>query len=649
MNENLGQEQILNSPQNLELNNNQEGSQKNEFLEQILKAKVNEDLIQCLIIQLNQAKMHCSELIKENSKNEETHLKNIMQIIENSLERIKTSKNNLENDISSNSVSQESYFNQGTSISNQDNFLTNINYVSDLNKQIAFVSQAILQSPQEEEQYELQRGSEQFRHSEQYSDYYQMHNHQQQQKQIQQIMSQEEDQQSPISHRINEELTESKLVKYRAIAKQIYNFNLELRELQVKVKEDYKQIFSDQIQQTAQYFDTLIDKYQDKKQELQQKENQELQQFYQTESVVKDDTKLNQLLTQYLNKIKDYFISVNLEVKGVKEQILKFVENQFHAFSEAAQKLLLSQSKITSTEKNKQIEQLKKNHQIEIKQKEQEIIDLNKKLNEAQEYLNLTAFNDNNICSKITQINRLLEQTSQSINQTTQKLDYNNLEEMISQIRQINQTFTGETQDDIKNLKTELNKRDEKIQQLEAQKQQYENQIKNNNHSAILEKKIEDIQSKYNQQFNQTDQIYQKTTKIEEIREELRALNSYIQGEQDKLKNKYEEEKKKAIQTWLEGSFKLQDRSLLYIQLGLKIFQQYYNSHNQNGQKIKSQTDKLIKFHENYQKKEYFKLTDLQQIQQFYTNQEKELKALFDDSFNEYKNFIAEITKRRYQ
>ncbi|CAD8147152.1 unnamed protein product [Paramecium pentaurelia] len=646
MDQQQGQYQILNSPQNLELNNNQEGNQKNELLEQMLQAKENEDLIQWLIVQLNQAKTLCTELMRENSKNEETHLKNLMHIIENSLERTKTSKINLENDISSNSVSQESYCNQGTSISNQDNFLTNINQVSDLTKQIAFFNQEFLQSPQEDDQYDLQRVSEQFRHSEQFSEYYQMHNHQQQQKQIQQHMSQEE--QSPISHRINEELTESQLIKLRAIAKKIYKFNSELNELKEGAKHYVQQVFHNQIQQTAQYFESLME-YQNTQHEIQQRLNSELEQYQQIESIARDGSKFDQLLKQYLTKIKDYFLKINQIEIGVKEKIKEFIENQFHKFSQALQKLLATQSKINNTEKEKQIEQLKQNHQILINQKDKEIEDLNNKYNEAQELLNLTAYNDSNICSKITQINMLLEKTSLTINQTTQKLDYNNLEEMKSQIKQINQTFTGETQDDIKKLKEQLNQKEIIIEQLKQQKQEYENQVKNNNNSDILQKKIEEIQSKYNQQFNQANQIYQKTNKIEEIREELRTINSYIQGEYEKLRIKYEEEKKKAIQTQLEGSFKLQDRSLLYIQLGLKIFQQYYNSHNSNNQKIKNQTEKLIKFHENYQKKEYFKLTDLQQVQQFYINQEGELKALFDDSFNEYKNLLADITKRRSQ
>ncbi|CAD8058434.1 unnamed protein product [Paramecium sonneborni] len=643
MDQQEGQEQILNNPQNLEQYNNNEQSQKNEFLEQILKAKVNEDLIQWLMGQLNQAKALCLELTKENTKNQETHLKNLMQIIDNSLERTKNSKISLENDISNNSVSQESYCNQGTSIFCQDNFLTNINYVSDMNKQIVIFNQAILHSSQDDDQFEFQRGSEQFRHSEQYSDYYQMHNHQQQQKQMQSIMDQEVDIQSPINHRINQEQKQSILKKIKAIVAQINQYQLEQNQYKETI-DKYMQDWSNDILNLKKREQEIeIDKYEKSIQyynEQQKKLEEKLEQYQYIESVANENINIIQLSQKHSKGIQNFISKEKLE-ENLKNKINQFVEKNFKALNFSVQKILQEESK---NYKNKN--ELLQNEIESLKQGLQKVI------NDKQEILNelsLQSFNDQNVCFKMQQMQELLKEISNKTNQTTQKLNDNNLDQIVQQIKQIRHTITGDSERNINELNHKLAEKEEQIKQLKQDNQNLENQLKNNESSQFLSQIIVQFQQKQESQLNQQDQINLKTNKILEIESTLNNILKYINIEKESLKQQYQEEKNKAIQTQLEGCFKLQDKSLLYIQLGLKIFQQYYLSENSDDDAIKKLIAELIKFHKKYQEKKNFSLKDLKDIEKFYTNLEMELKNLYDNSLDLYKRFIRDIQQRRNQ
>ncbi|CAK67393.1 unnamed protein product (macronuclear) [Paramecium tetraurelia] len=367
----------------------------------------------------------------------------------------------------------------------------------------------------------------------------------------------------------------------------------------------------------------------------------ESNQYEFNESIEDEKSALKQLLQQHSNKIQEYFQKIKDDVQ--KNTIKKFVEKQLKVFSQDVEKILEQLLERLISEKELYITQIS----YEKTQKEQELLELTQKYNEANNTLLLGSYNDNNICSKIVQINKLLEKTCQTTIQASQQLDNQSLDQMQQQIQIIRQSITGNTQIQISNLQAQLDEKDRQIQQLQKQNQDLQNKLNNNNSSNILMKKIEEFIQQYQNQCNQADLINQKTNQIVEINKELNRLNTLISNDNEKLKSQFEEEKNKAIQKQLEGCFKLQDRSLLYIQLGLKIFQQYYRSHIQQDQNIQGQIDRLNKFHQNYQKKENFKLKNLGEVEQFYIKQESELKALFDDSLKEYKNLINEITQRR--
>ncbi|CAD8052541.1 unnamed protein product [Paramecium primaurelia] len=380
-------------------------------------------------------------------------------------------------------------------------------------------------------------------------------------------------------------------------------------------------------------------------QDIHEIEQQQLNEFIENEK-----PKPKQLSQQYQNQIQEYFQHLNKEEN--KNNIKKFVEDQFKLYSKDVEKIIKKQYDRLKSEKEshiKQIKQLIQKHQQQNYQKNQEIDELTQKLNEANNLLNISTFKDDNVYSKLTHISKMLEKTCETTIQASQQLGIQNLDQIQQQIQMIKQNITGETDIQLNSFQTQLNQKEQLIAQLQQEILDYKNQEKNNNSSAILTKKIEEFLQKYQNQFNQADQINQKTNQIVEINKELNKLNTLLKNDNEKLKNQYEEEKNKLIHKQLEGCFKLQDRSLLYIQLGLKIFQQYYYSHIDNNKKIQSQIDRLNKFHQNYQKKENFKLKDLEQIEQFYIKQEQELKNLFDDSLNEYKNLLNEITQRRKQ
>ncbi|CAD8152023.1 unnamed protein product [Paramecium pentaurelia] len=380
-------------------------------------------------------------------------------------------------------------------------------------------------------------------------------------------------------------------------------------------------------------------------QDIHEIEQQQLNEFIENEK-----PKLKQLSQQYQNLIQQYFNELNKDES--KNNIKKFVDDQLKTYSKDVEKIIKKQYDRFKSEKEshiKQIKQLIQKHQQQNYQKNQEIDELTQKLNEANNLLNISTFKDDNVYSKLTQISTTLEKTCETTIQASQQLGIQNLDQIQQQIQMIKQNITGDTEIQLNSYQTQLNQKEQLIAQLQKEILDYKNQERNNNSSAILTKKMEEFLQKYQNQFNQADQINQKTNQIVEINKELNKLNTLLNNENEKLKNQYEEEKNKAIHKQLEGCFKLQDRSLLYIQLGLKIFQQYYYSHIDNNKKIQSQIDRLNKFHQNYQKKENFKLKDLEQIEQFYIKQEQELKNLFDDSLNEYKNLLNEITQRRKQ
>ncbi|CAD8143641.1 unnamed protein product [Paramecium octaurelia] len=367
----------------------------------------------------------------------------------------------------------------------------------------------------------------------------------------------------------------------------------------------------------------------------------ESNQFEFNESIDDEKFALKQLLQQHSNQIQDYFQKLKGDVQ--KNTIKKFVEKQLKLFSQDVEKKLEQLFERLISEKEIQIAQI----QQEKNQKDQEILELTQKYNEVNNSLMLGSYNDNNICLKITQINQLLERTCQTTIQASQQLDNQSLDQMQQQIQMIRESITGDTETQINNLQKQLQDKDTLIKQLQKEKTELQNQQKNNNSSIILMKKIEEIIQQYQNQCNQADLINKKTNQIVEINKELNKLNTLISNENEKLKSQFEEEKNKTVQKQLEGCFKLQDRSLLYIQLGLKIFQQYYRSHIQDDKNIQSQIARLNKFHQNYLKKENFKLINLGDIEQFYIKQEFELKSLFDESLKEYKNLINEITQRR--
>ncbi|CAD8060296.1 unnamed protein product [Paramecium sonneborni] len=446
----------------------------------------------------------------------------------------------------------------------------------------------------------------------------------------QQIMSQEE----PLN--INEQLKKAMMEKIKGILKWITEYQSYNNQYKENIKNYIENNFKNILNIINQEYEVQIQKYHEAhlvNQEQQQKMEDEVELYQLIESFARENTNIKQLIEEYQNEIKNYVLKQNQDVESLKKNINKFLEKKFQSLIKTVQTIIGKQSQALQELLN-----LKDKYLQEINEKQQIICELN-----------LRSFNDQNVLQKIQQINHLLSETSQKTNQTTQKLEHNSLDQLAQQIKQIHNSITGENDKYIKEQNKKLMEAEQTIEYLQNEILELQNQLKNNEYSKFLSQKIEQLQQKQENQLNQQDQINEKTNKILEIELTLNEINKYINKEKEILRKQFEDEKNKVIQVQLEGCYKLQDKSLLYIQLGLLIFLQYYKSENSNGAIIQNLIDKLIKFHQIYQEKKNFKLKDINDIEKYYTNLERELKSLYDMSKETYNKFIREINLRRNQ
>ncbi|CAK84950.1 unnamed protein product (macronuclear) [Paramecium tetraurelia] len=358
---------------------------------------------------------------------------------------------------------------------------------------------------------------------------------------------------------------------------------------------------------------------------------------------------LLQLRTQF-ESLKQGLINENQKLRlEVEKELEKFKEKLQSIFKQ-------NQSNITKIKdlsdnlsiKHKENEDLKKsliNIKKELDVERQNNQELQNRFQEQANEAQLGQFNDSNVYSLLKKFEQNQRAVCQNGNEAFEKLQM--MEELNQQVTQIKKAVMKDYETQIENQDQEIKKYEMRIKSLQVEKKQLEENIRQNNLQGILNDTLQKVSDQEKKNYELSIEISKKANQITFLKEQIQTLNDFVQGKQNEIRKQLMEEYKNIMKLQLEGCYTLQQQSILFNFLGLKIFRQYIISENSNRTQIDLTMEKLNQFNLTCQKKENQKLMESKEIERFYKDYYDQLKDIYEETLQQFKRLLKEIQERR--
>ncbi|CAD8131961.1 unnamed protein product [Paramecium octaurelia] len=364
------------------------------------------------------------------------------------------------------------------------------------------------------------------------------------------------------------------------------------------------------------------------------------------------------------SKYKETLLQLRIQFESLKQglinenQKLKLeVEKQIEKFKEKLQSIFKqNQSNITKIKdlsdnlsiKHKENEDLKKsviNIKKELDVERQNNQELQNRFQEQANEAQLEQFNDSNVYSLLRKFEQNQRAVCQNGNEAFEKLQM--MEELNQSVTQIKKAVMKDYETQIDNQGQEIKKQEMVIKNLQMEKKQLEENIRQNNLQGILNATLQKVSDQEKKNYELSIEISKKANQITFLKEQIQTLHDFVQGKQNEIRKQLMEECENIMKLQLEGCYTLQQQSILFSFLGLKIFRQYIISENSNRTQIDLTMEKLNQFNLTWQKKENQKLKESQEIERYYKDYYNQLKDIYEETLQQFKRLLKEIQDRR--
>ncbi|CAD8140636.1 unnamed protein product [Paramecium pentaurelia] len=435
-----------------------------------------------------------------------------------------------------------------------------------------------------------------------------------------------------------------------------------LKEFQI-YKQDQKQFIENDIKMLMQQFKNQIINNQRNKSDTnkQNTQNQDIVLLQNRQIEQQTNHKFYLMFYQYkntLHQLKIEFENIKQDLKNYYQRLKVVVENEQEKFKEKLYNIISNQnqsniSKIKDLSDNlsikqKENEELKKsliNIKKELDEERKNNQELQYKLQEHENEESLKQYNDQNVYSLLRKFEQNQRQVCQNGSEAFEKLQM--MEELNQQMTQIKKAVMKDYETQINNQGQEIKKQEIMIKNLQLEKKQLEENIRQNNFQGILNDTLQKVQDQEKKNYELSIEISKKANQITYLKEQIQTVNDFVQGKQNEIKKQLMDEYQNIINLQLEGCYNLQQQSILFSFLGLKIFRQYIISENSNRTQIDQTMEKLNKFNLIFQKKENYKLKESNEIERFYKDYNNQLKDIYDETLQQFKRLLKEIQERR--